>query len=100
MLEVGKFYDALAPWDHRVYQDSEPSIGRQGSALSSFPGTEWDSRRTVPSTPRLGPAPRPLARTFPRRVCRSRGSNGGRRNSGAGGAGVESVLAFGAHRSE
>lgn len=41
MLEVGAFYDALAPWYHLVYQDWEASIGRQGRALSSLLASEW-----------------------------------------------------------
>jgi SAM-dependent methyltransferase len=41
MLEVGDFYDALAPWYHLVYQDWEATIGRQGRALSSLLASEW-----------------------------------------------------------
>ena len=43
MLEVGAFYDALAPWYHLVYQDWESSIGRQGRALASLLASEWGS---------------------------------------------------------
>jgi glycine/sarcosine N-methyltransferase len=43
MLEVGNFYDALAPWYHVVYQDWEATIGRQGRALSSLLASEWGS---------------------------------------------------------
>jgi len=43
MLEVGNFYDALAPWYHLVYQDWEATIGRQGRALSSLLASEWGS---------------------------------------------------------
>jgi SAM-dependent methyltransferase len=43
MLEVGNFYDALAPWYHLVYQDWEATIGRQGRALSSLVASEWGS---------------------------------------------------------
>ncbi|SRR6266446_6539025 len=43
MLEVGAFYDALAPWYHLVYQDWEASIGRYGRALSSLLASEWGS---------------------------------------------------------
>lgn len=43
MLEVGSFYDALAPWYHLVYQDWEATIGRQGRALSSLLASEWGS---------------------------------------------------------
>jgi SAM-dependent methyltransferase len=41
MLEVGAFYDALAPWYHLVYQDWESSVGRQGRALASLLASEW-----------------------------------------------------------
>jgi SAM-dependent methyltransferase len=43
MLEVGNFYDALAPWYHLVYQDWEATIGRQGRALSALLASEWGS---------------------------------------------------------
>jgi SAM-dependent methyltransferase len=43
MLEVGAFYDALAPWYHLVYEDWEASIGRQGRALASLLAREWGS---------------------------------------------------------
>jgi len=43
MLEVGAFYDALAPWYHLVYQDWEASIGRQGRALATLLASEWGS---------------------------------------------------------
>ena len=43
MLEVGNFYDALAPWYHLVYQDWEATIARQGRALSSLLASEWGS---------------------------------------------------------
>lgn len=43
MLEIGNFYDALAPWYHLVYQDWEATIGRQGRALSSLVASEWGS---------------------------------------------------------
>src|SRR5215470_6359916 len=43
MLEVGAFYDALAPWYHLVYQDWEASVGREGRALSSLLASEWGS---------------------------------------------------------
>jgi SAM-dependent methyltransferase len=43
MLEVGNFYDALAPWYHLVYQDWEVTIERQGRALSSLLASEWGS---------------------------------------------------------
>ncbi len=43
MVEVGNFYDALAPWYHLVYQDWEATIGRQGRALSALLASEWGS---------------------------------------------------------
>ena len=43
MLEVGAFYDALAPWYHLVYPDWEASIAWQGRALSSLLASEWGS---------------------------------------------------------
>src|SRR2546429_6086760 len=43
MLEVGAFYDALAPWYHLVYSDWETSIAWQGRALSSLLASEWGS---------------------------------------------------------
>ncbi len=40
-LSVGRFYDALAPWYHLVYQDWEAAIARQGEALASLLAAEW-----------------------------------------------------------
>ena len=56
MVEVGAFYDALAPWYHLAYRDWEASIGRQGRALSSLLASEWGSppRRVLDAAVGIG----------------------------------------------
>ena len=54
MLEVGAFYDALAPWYHLVYQDWEASIAREGRALSSLVTSEWGSATASTVSLRVG----------------------------------------------